>query len=149
MEREQKAAWARQRAVRGFTLIELMIVVAIVAVLAAIAYPSYADSVRKSKRGHAKAALVELAQRAERYRTVIGSFDGFWATVPEAHRVSPREGGVAYTIDFDENEGHTEFTLSAAPEGGQAADTKCMTLTLDHAGHKDIDGGTGTAAECW
>src|SRR5690606_1715373 len=145
-----KAAWPRQAArARGFTLIELMIVVAIVAVLGAIAYPSYADSVRKSKRGHAKGALVELAQRAERYRTVNGSFEDFWETVPEEHRVSPREGGVAYAMYFDETEGHTEFVLSATPEGGQTADTKCMTLTLDHAGHKDIDGGTGTAAECW
>src|SRR5690606_34477191 len=52
---------------RGFTLIELMTVVAIVAVLAAIAYPSYSDAVRKGKRGQAKSAMVELAQRAERY----------------------------------------------------------------------------------
>jgi type IV pilus assembly protein PilE len=135
---------------RGFTLIELMIAVAIVGILTAIAYPSYADSVRKSKRGHAKAALVELAQRAERYRTVQGSYAGFWATVPSSQRVSPRdgEGTAAYNLEFAANEANTGFTLSAVPQGAQTADTRCSTLTLDQAGQKS-ESGTGTVADCW
>lgn len=141
----------RRRATgRGFTLIELMIAVAIVGILAAIAYPSYMDSVRKSKRGHAKAALVELAQRAERYRTVQGSYAGFWDTVPTDHRSSPRvgEGATAYALQYAANETNTGFTLSAVPQGGQTADTRCMTLTLDQAGQKG-ESGTGTVADCW
>ena len=51
----------------GFTLTELMITVAIVGILASIAYPSYQDSVRKSRRGDAKAALMENAGFMERY----------------------------------------------------------------------------------
>ena len=54
---------------RGFTLIELMIVVAIVAILAAIAYPAYTDSIRKGKRAQARTALAELLQQQERYMT--------------------------------------------------------------------------------
>lgn len=53
----------------GFTLMELMIVVAIVGILAAIAYPSYMDSVRKSRRADAKAALSNAVQALERYYT--------------------------------------------------------------------------------
>ena len=57
------------RRVRGFSLIELMIVVAIVAILASVAYPSYRDSVLKGRRGEARAALAELMQEQERYMT--------------------------------------------------------------------------------
>jgi type IV pilus assembly protein PilE len=153
VRQRRHAEGLRNRAgVRGFTLIELMIVVGIVAILAAIAYPSYADSVRKSKRGHAKAALVELAQRAERYRTVNQTFAGFEDTLEEEDLVSPHpdEGPAAYALEFTPDEAGTEYELSAEPLGGQTADTRCMTLTLNQAGQKDVrDGATGNAADCW
>ena len=52
---------------RGFTLIELMIAVAILGIIAAIAYPSYLDQVRKSKRSDAQSALLQAANRQERF----------------------------------------------------------------------------------
>lgn len=51
---------------RGFTLIELMIVVAIVAILAAVAYPSYRDSISKSRRAEARAQLMDAVQYMQR-----------------------------------------------------------------------------------
>ena len=54
---------------KGFTLIELMIAVAIVGILAGIAYPSYQDSVRKSRRADAQGALLGFANAMERYFT--------------------------------------------------------------------------------
>ena len=129
----------------GFTLIELMTVVAIIGILVAIALPSYNDSVRKGKRGQAKSDLVEIAQRAERYRTVQGSYDGF--ALREEDENSPRQGDPAYTVTADA-EGQ-EFLLTATPVGGQTADTRCMTLTLNQAGNKTESGTAASAADCW
>ena len=56
------------RASRGFTLIELMIVVAVISILGAIAYPSYQESVRKGRRAEGRAALQELMQQQERFQ---------------------------------------------------------------------------------
>ncbi|MEN1927571.1 type IV pilin protein [Luteimonas sp. MJ250] len=132
---------------RGFTLIELMIVVAVVAILAAIAYPAYNDSVRKSRRAQVKSDLVELAQRAERFHTSNNSYVGFWATVPTSHRISPRTGGTA-AYSLTQVEAANSFTLSATPEGTQTKDTRCGTLSLSHTGQK-TENGTGTLADCW
>lgn len=61
----------------GFTLIELMIVVAVVGILAAIAYPSYTESVLKGKRAQGRTALAELMQQQERYMTQQNCYMGF------------------------------------------------------------------------
>jgi type IV pilus assembly protein PilE len=62
------------RRARGFTLIELMIAVAIVGILAAIAYPSYLDSVRKSRRADAQGALLGFANGMERHFTETSNY---------------------------------------------------------------------------
>jgi len=62
---------------RGFTLIELMIVVAVIGLLAAVAYPSYADSVRKGQRAQGRAALADLMLQQERYMTQRNCYLGF------------------------------------------------------------------------
>lgn len=61
----------------GFTLIEIMIVVAIVAILAAVAYPSYTDSIRKGKRAEARAAVMNLLQQQERYQSQMNTYLAF------------------------------------------------------------------------
>jgi len=139
---------------RGFTLIELMVVVAVVAILVAIALPSYQDSVRKGRRGQAKADLIELAQRAERFRTVNNSYAGFWATTQANDARSPRVGTTAfYAISRD---GGTDtatdtFVLSAVPQNGQEADVLCGTLTVNQAGAKAASGDASTTNvnRCW
>lgn len=140
------AVRGRARSVSGFTLIELMIVVTIVGILVGIALPSYFDSVRKGRRGQAKADLVELAQRAERFRTINNTYVGFWADVPDEHKNSPREGDAHYVVT--EAETQNTFTLTATPQEGQDSDTRCGTLTINQAGVKG-ESGTGDVSECW
>ncbi|MDH5823824.1 type IV pilin protein [Luteimonas sp. RD2P54] len=137
-----------RRSVAGFTLIELMVVVAVVAILAAIAVPSYQEQVRKSRRGQAKADLVELAQRAERHHTTNNTYETFWDTVAATDRQSPRGGEARYVIGISAVDANS-YLLTAVPQGAQARDTRCMSLTLSSTGEKDIVGGSGAAADCW
>ncbi len=99
---------------RGFTLIELMIVVAIVAVLAMIAYPSYSRQVQKSRRAQAKADLTELAQGLEREFTANRDYTGYTL----AFATSPRDAGttVAYDIAIDQLTAST-YRLTATAAG--------------------------------
>lgn len=69
---------------RGFTLIELMIVVAIVAILAAVAYPSYRDSISKSRRAEARAQLMDAVQYMQRFYSQNDRYDQTNAATPVA-----------------------------------------------------------------
>ncbi|MBD7989042.1 type IV pilin protein [Luteimonas sp. Sa2BVA3] len=128
---------------RGFTLIELMIVVAVVAVLAAIAVPSYQEAVRKGRRGQAKADLVEVAQLAERYRTVNNTYGGFALT----NTSSPSTGTAFYTLAIDVEEDGSSFEATATPLAGTAQeDDRCGVLTINQAGTRWHEEGNDT--EC-
>ena len=118
---EMCRAAALARRPDGFTLIELMIVVAAVAILAAIAVPSYNDAVRKSRRGQAKADLVECAQTAERHHTSFNSYATFTLPVNS----SPREAGATarYTLALNPAPGQSTFTITATALNDQANDT--------------------------
>lgn len=130
---------------RGFTLIELMIVVAVVAILASIAYPSYQEYLRKARRAQAKADLVEYMQLAERYHTVNNSYMGF-ALSAEQQR-SPREGGTAwYAIAINPAATANTITLVATAQSAQSKD-KCGNLSLNQAGVKANT--KGALADCW
>jgi type IV pilus assembly protein PilE len=137
---------------RGFTLIEVMIVVAILAILVALALPAYQDSVTKTWRNKASACLTELAQRMERRFTGNMSYVGPAGAADELPPNScTTEDGMAdrYAFSFTADPTARAFTLQAVPQNVQAArDTGCATLRIDQSGVRTVTGET-PVERCW
>jgi len=142
---------------RGFTLVEIMVVLAIVMTLAAIAMPSYTENINRSKRAEAKAQLLEAAQFMQRFYSQNDSYAqtraGVAVAVPDALARVPRTaaaGSQNYTISFATPAPTTAtVTLQAAPRvGGSMAGDKCGTFTLTQAGQRGVTG-SATADSCW
>ncbi|MGZ5008108.1 MAG: type IV pilin protein [Methylobacter sp.] len=138
---------------KAFTLIELMVAVAIIGLLAGIAYPSYKDSVRKSRRADVKSVVLGLANAMERRFTETNSYLGAAAGsadtgAPGIYTV-PAATASYYTVTISAATA-SSYTLSAAPTGAQSTD-ECGTLTLTHTGVKGITGAASgiTATYCW
>jgi len=131
---------------KGFTLIELMIVVAVVAILAAIALPAYQEQVRKSRRAQARSDLAEIVQGLERSFTVNRSYDSSVYSLPFNH--SPREaaGSGFYTLSFS-TQTATTYKVQAAPVAGTGqANDRCGTLSIDNFGNKSHS--VGSDGDC-
>jgi type IV pilus assembly protein PilE len=141
---ETKAMIPGRKSLRGFTLVELMIVVAVVGILAAVAYPSYQESVRKGRRAGATADLAEIAQNLERHFTINNTYATF--TIAAPFNRSPRSGPVFYNISFVATPARTTYVLRAVPTGVQTGD-RCGTFTLSNTGAKTVSG--ATIGECW
>lgn len=126
------------RKVRGFSLIELMVVVAIIGILASIAYPNYRDHMRKTRRTAGESCMTAVAQQLERYFTTNLTYVG---AVANTGICEPR-ALEAYNITVG-GLGAKAYTISAAPIGPQAGDS-CGTLTLNQAGTK-----SPSTPGCW
>jgi type IV pilus assembly protein PilE len=123
---------------RGFTLIELMIVVAIVGILSSIAYGSYQSSVAKSRRQAAQGCLVELAQYMERSYTSNMSYAS--ATLPTQQ--CQTDLSAHYTFDLAVQTAST-YTVRATAEGAQlTVDESCSPLTVTQTGVR-------APSSCW
>ena len=128
----------------GFTLVELMIVIAILAVLLGMAFPAYRDYVLRTNRSEAIDIVLTIAACQERVFTKINRYAATRcdsaATTVNGH----------YTVSMTTSNANQNFTLTATPQSGQAYDS-CGSLTLTDAG---VRGSSKTTvvkkiADCW
>lgn len=122
---------------RGFTLIEVMIVVVVIGILAAIAYPAYTDYINKSRRADGQAALMAAEGELHRVRSAgnayataditTGSPDGYYQVELTAS-----------TVD--------SYTLTATAQGAQIRDTACNSMRIVRTSDGDTD---YLPAQCW
>lgn len=129
---------------KGFTLIELMIVIAIIGILAAVAYPAYTNAVKKGNRADAIDSLLSLAGRMEEYYINNDSYVGATVNAAGTGTVgSNKTSDDLYTLSITSATAFA-YTLTATPKNG---DPECGNLTLDSLGQKGTS--AGTVDNCW
>lgn len=126
------------RGVSGFTLIEVMVVVAIIGIIASIALPSYNEHVRKTRRAAGGACALAVAQQMERFYTANMSYTGAVADTA----ICQDSALDYYNIGVNIPTART-YTVSATPTGSHSGDA-CGVLGVNQAGTRTADG-----TRCW
>lgn len=143
--------WSRARRASGFTLIEVMIVVAIITVLAAIAYPSYGESVAKGRRSQVTTQMMAAQQFMERWYSENYDYSKNTAGEDVKDELKarfekvPADGTQYYKLTFS-SVATNAYQLQAEPVGSMASD-RCGTFTLDNTGKKAVS--KSDVESCW
>jgi type IV pilus assembly protein PilE len=127
---------------KGFTLVELMIVVAIIGILAAIVVPSYTDYVKRGKAAEATAALADLKSRMEQ---CFQDKKDYTNATCAAICATPA-GSQYFTYSCTPASTATTYTLAAAAVSGKGVDSFSFTIDQDGGKTSNFDGNTGN---CW
>ncbi|MEX0731795.1 MAG: type IV pilin protein [Aquisalimonadaceae bacterium] len=130
---------------QGFTLIELMVVVAILGIIAVIGYPSYLQYTERARRTDATTTLLTAAQRLERCYTKTMAYDH--ADCNGVVNAASAEGYYSVSVTSTA----ATFVVEATPTGVQANDATCSELSINHLGQQQsIDSdGADSSDSCW
>ncbi|WP_049721179.1 type IV pilin protein [Gilvimarinus polysaccharolyticus] len=127
---------------KGFTLIEVMIVVAIIGIIAVIAVPSYLDNIRRANRADATTSLTNVAHQMQRCYTLNNSYTGCPSI---GTRTSDED---FYTIVVALTDAGAGYTATATPaKTPQTGDSDCASLTLNNLGQKSAS--PDSEGRCW
>lgn len=128
----------------GFTLLELITVMAIISILIAVSYPLYTHHVIKTNRAQAQIALLNMAASMERYHVLNHRYQGATLSNLEINAYTTNKH---YQLEISQA-GEDDYQLKAVPQGTQRKDKTCGTLSLDEKGRKEVSG-IGRVGECW
>jgi len=144
--REHLISGNGKKRVRGFSMVELLIVMVIIGILTAIAYPAYREHLFKTRRSDAMSALTQMQMILERCYSQNFSYAAACGAIPALPQNSQQN---FYSIDVA-NLGATTYTITATPSGNQAQDIKCASMTVNQANVKSaVDSGGAAAPLCW
>jgi type IV pilus assembly protein PilE len=142
-----------RRVAKGFTLIELMIVVAVIAILASLAYYNYGRYAFRTRRADAREMLMRIAAAQERYYTNFNAYATSVTAAPPAGLgitdATSEHGYYTITTANGASGDAQSYVLTATPVSGQAqASDACGALTLDNLGNKSQTGNESNGS-CW
>jgi type IV pilus assembly protein PilE len=151
----------------GFTLVEMMVVVAIATILFAVAVPSYINYIRQSRRTEARTAVLDLAGREERFFSTNGAaysntpgqlgYAAFGVPIGSGYYqltlCVPAAGNCVANLNMPSPPAAPSYTVVATPVAGQSQvnDTQCGAFAVDSVGQQYAitSAGASNTAYCW